>query len=78
MSNYWQGRPQLDGIEYVYIEDPAVALEAYRRVSSTSPGSMPTRLPEILADPELSAQLLTYPTAGTHLPGHVAQQGAVH
>ena len=29
-DNYWQGRPKLDGIEYVYVEDAAVALEAYR------------------------------------------------
>src|SRR5215204_6422986 len=29
-DNYWQGRPKLDGIEYRYIEDAAVALEAYR------------------------------------------------
>ena len=29
-DNYWQGRPKLDGIEYVYIDDAAVALEAYR------------------------------------------------
>ncbi len=29
-ENYWQGRPKLDAIEYVYIEDGAVALEAYR------------------------------------------------
>ena len=29
-ENYWQGRPKLDGIEYVYIDDAAVALEAYR------------------------------------------------
>ena len=29
-DNYWQGRPKLDGIEYVYVDDAAVALEAYR------------------------------------------------
>ena len=29
-DNYWQGRPRLDGIEYIYADDSAVALEAYR------------------------------------------------
>ena len=29
-DNYWQGRPKLDGIEYRYVDDSAVALEAYR------------------------------------------------
>ena len=29
-EHYWAGRPKLDGIEYVYIDDPQVALEAYR------------------------------------------------
>ena len=29
-DNYWQGRPMLDGIDYVYVDDAAVALEAYR------------------------------------------------
>ena len=29
-ENYREGRPKLDGIDYVYVEDSAVALEAYR------------------------------------------------
>jgi oligopeptide transport system substrate-binding protein len=29
-ENYWEGRPKLHGIEYRYVEDSAVALEAFR------------------------------------------------
>ena len=64
-DNYWQGRPKLDGIEYIYVADPAVALEAYRADDLDIIGVGPTLLPEILDDPRLSAELLEYPVAGT-------------
>jgi oligopeptide transport system substrate-binding protein len=64
-DNYWQGRPKLDGIEYVYVADPAVALEAYRANDLDIIGVGATLLPEIQNDPELSADLLEYPVAGT-------------
>jgi oligopeptide transport system substrate-binding protein len=64
-DDYWQGRPKLDGIEYVYVADPAVALEAYRAGDLDIIGVGPTLLPEILDDPGLSAELLEYPVAGT-------------
>jgi oligopeptide transport system substrate-binding protein len=64
-EQYWQGRPKLDGIEYVYVADPAVALEAYRADDLDIIGVGATLLPEILGDPELSNQLLEYPIAGT-------------
>jgi oligopeptide transport system substrate-binding protein len=46
-DNYWQGRPKLDGIEYVYVADPAVALEAYRADDLDIIGVGATLLPEI-------------------------------
>ena len=64
-DQYWQGRPKLDGIEYVYVGDPAVALEAYRADDLDIIGVGPTLLPEILDDPELAAELLEYPVAAT-------------
>ncbi len=64
-DNYWQGRPKLDGIEYVYVADPAVALEAYRADELDIVGVGATLFPEILNDPKLSAELLEYPVAGT-------------
>jgi len=64
-EQYWQGRPKLDGIEYVYVADPAVALEAYRADDLDIIGVGPTLLPEILDDLELSAELLEYPVAAT-------------
>jgi oligopeptide transport system substrate-binding protein len=68
-DNYWQGRPKLDGIEYVYVADPAVALEAYRANDLDIIGVGATLLPEIQNDPELSADLLEYPVAGTFYLG---------
>ncbi|MFN8592455.1 MAG: peptide ABC transporter substrate-binding protein [Thermomicrobiales bacterium] len=64
-DNYWQGRPKLDGITYRYVEDAAVALEAYRSGDLDIVQLDPPQIPEVQADPELSAQYVTYPTAST-------------
>jgi oligopeptide transport system substrate-binding protein len=64
-DNYWQGRPLLDGIQYVYVEDTAVALEAYRAGDLDIVDIDASQIPEVTADPELSEQYLTYPTAWT-------------
>ena len=58
-DNYWQGRPKLDGIEYVYIADPAVALRPTAPAISTSSRSRPPQIPEIQTDPELSEQFVS-------------------
>lgn len=68
-DRYWQGRPLLDGIDYVYVGDPAVALEAYRAGDLDIIGVGPTLIAEVQADPELSAQLLEYPVAATFFLG---------
>jgi oligopeptide transport system substrate-binding protein len=65
-ENYWEGRPKLDGIEYRYVEDSAVALEAYRAGDLDIVHLEPPQIPEVQTDPELSEQFLTYPTASTY------------
>ena len=62
-DNYWQGRPKLDGIDYVYVDDAAVALEAYRAGDLDIVQLEPTQIPEVEADPELSQAFVTYPQA---------------
>jgi len=64
-ENYWQGRPKLDGIEYVYIEDAAIALEAFRTGDIDISRVRAPQIPEVTADPELSEQLVAYPLAAT-------------
>lgn len=65
-ESYWQGRPNLDGVEYQYVEDAAVALEAYRAGDLDIVQLEPPQIPEVQDDPELSEQYLTYPTASTY------------
>lgn len=65
-ENYWQGRPAMDRIEYVYIADAAVALEAYRAGDLEIVQLEPPQIPEVQADPELSDEYLAYPTASTY------------
>ncbi|MBA2520261.1 MAG: peptide ABC transporter substrate-binding protein [Chloroflexia bacterium] len=64
-DNYWQGSPLLDGIEYVYQGESAVALEAYINGDLDMMAVDPSQLPQIEADPVLAAELVSYPTAWT-------------
>jgi oligopeptide transport system substrate-binding protein len=64
-EHYWAGRPKLDGIEYVYIEDPQVALEAYRAGDLHITQLSPPQIPEVEADPALTPELLAFPAAAT-------------
>jgi oligopeptide transport system substrate-binding protein len=64
-EHYWQGRPKLDGIEYIPIEDNAEAFAAYQAGELDIASVDPEQLADIEADPDLLAQLLTYPQAGT-------------
>ncbi|MGH2615750.1 MAG: peptide ABC transporter substrate-binding protein [Thermomicrobiales bacterium] len=74
-ENYWQGRPLLDGIEYVYVEDSAVALEAYRAGELDTVDLEPVQIPEVMNDPELSEALVQWPTASTYnLEMNLAQE----
>ena len=65
-ESYWQGRPLLDGIEYRYVKDSAVALEAYRSGDLDIVQLEPPQIPEVTEDPELSEAYVTYPTASTY------------
>jgi oligopeptide transport system substrate-binding protein len=65
-ENYWQGRPLLDGIEYQYIEDAAIALEAYRTGDLDITQIEAPQIPEVDADPTLSEQFLSYPLGATY------------
>jgi oligopeptide transport system substrate-binding protein len=64
-DNYWEGRPKLDSIEYRYIEDAAVALEAYRAGELDIATIEAPQIPEVEADPQLSEELVSYPWAST-------------
>jgi oligopeptide transport system substrate-binding protein len=68
-ENYWQGRPLLDQIDYVYLDDAAVALEGYRTGDLDIVKLQATQLPEVANDPVLSEEFVTYPAAGTHMLG---------
>ncbi|HET7055381.1 MAG TPA: peptide ABC transporter substrate-binding protein [Thermomicrobiales bacterium] len=65
-DNYWQGRPKLDAIEYHYVEDSQVALEAYRTGDLDTVDLEPPQVAEVQADPDLSQAFVTYPTASTY------------
>jgi oligopeptide transport system substrate-binding protein len=64
-ERYWAGRPNLDGIDYLYVEDPSVALAAYQAgdVHITQVG--PAQIPEVEADPNLTRDLVRYSLAVT-------------
>ena len=65
-DNYWQGRPKLDGIEYIYSDDASVALEAYRTGDLDITMIEAPQIPEVTADPELSEQFVSYPLGATY------------
>jgi oligopeptide transport system substrate-binding protein len=64
-DHYWQGRPKLDGIDYVYIDDPSIALEAYRTGELHVTQLGPAQIPEVQGDPALAEEIVTYPLAVT-------------
>jgi len=64
-DRYWAGRPELDGIELVYVSDPAIALEAYRAGDLDIVQPDPAQYPTIEADPVLAGEFLSYPSTST-------------
>src|SRR5215212_6500384 len=74
-DNYWQGRPRLDGIEYRYVDEAAVALQAYRAGDLDIGQLQSDQIAEVNGDPELSPAFVTYPQAGTQfLAMNLAQE----
>lgn len=65
-ESYWGGRALLDGIEYVYQGETAVALEAYNAGDLDIVDLDPQQLPAVQADPAQSAELVSYPVASTY------------
>lgn len=59
-ENYWAGRPKLDGIQVKYIDDLAVALQAYKSGEVDMMAPDPNDVPGIKADPELSKEYQEY------------------
>ncbi|MGI8643596.1 MAG: peptide ABC transporter substrate-binding protein [Thermomicrobiales bacterium] len=64
-ENYWDGPPILDGIEYVYQGESAIALEAYQAGDLDIMQLDPSQLPQVQNDPQLSEEYLAYPIAAT-------------
>ena len=65
-DTYWEGRPLLDGIEYIYQGESAVALEAYINGDVDIMQVDPSQIPQIQADPALAEEMLSYPTASSY------------
>lgn len=65
--NYWEGKPKLDGMEFVYLKDAAIAIEAYKagQLDTVQLSSAPDQIPVLKADPVLSKELLTNAAANT-------------
>ena len=66
-DHYRLGRPKLDGIEFIYIGDPAVALAAYRVGDLDIMGISSSVIDEVKSDTALSTQVMDYPLAFTFL-----------
>jgi oligopeptide transport system substrate-binding protein len=64
-ENYWQGRPQLDGVTIRVIDDLNVAFQAYQNNEIDMFEPDPNDVPTIKADPQLSQELLEYPGSCT-------------
>jgi oligopeptide transport system substrate-binding protein len=65
-ENYREGRPLLDGMQYIYIDDAQIALEAYRTGDLDIAQVEAPQLPEVTSDPELSEQLVSYAIGSTY------------
>jgi oligopeptide transport system substrate-binding protein len=65
-ENYWAGRPKLDGVQYKYITDLAVALQAYKNDEIDMFAPDPNDVPTIKADAVLGPQYKEYPGACTY------------
>jgi oligopeptide transport system substrate-binding protein len=64
-ENYWQGRPKLDGVQLRFINDLAVALQAYKNGEIDMVEPDPNDAPTLRSDPELSKEFKEYPGSCT-------------
>ena len=67
-ERYWDGAPQAEAVEYLYIKDSAVALQAYQagQLDIIGPGFI-AQLPVIDADEALRAELIKYTGANAYM-----------
>ncbi|CAN5531231.1 ABC transporter substrate-binding protein [soil metagenome] len=65
-ENYWGGRPLLDGIEYIYQGESAIAIEAFRAGDLDIVDVDPAQIPVVSADPELADQMQQYAVASSY------------
>ncbi|MEO7911709.1 MAG: peptide ABC transporter substrate-binding protein [Roseiflexaceae bacterium] len=64
-ENYWAGKPKLDTVEFTYIQDLSVALQAYKSNEVDIIVPDPNDVPTIKADPALGPEYKEYPGACT-------------
>ncbi len=64
-ANYWGGKPKLDGVQFKYIDDLAVALQAYKSNEIDVMTPDPNDVPTIKADGTLGKEYKEYPGACT-------------
>lgn len=63
--HYWQGKPKIERIEYYFSKDNRELFEAYKKGELEIAAVAPESLDEVSRTPELSAQLLRFPSAST-------------
>ncbi len=64
--NYWGGSPLLNGIEYVYQGESAIAIEAFRAGDLDIVDVDAAQIPAVSADSTLSPDLLQYAVASSY------------
>jgi oligopeptide transport system substrate-binding protein len=64
-ENYWGTKPKIEGLQYRYIEDLAVALQAYKNNEVDIVVPDPNDVPTVKADPALGKEYLEFPGACT-------------
>src|SRR5262245_3834629 len=64
-QNYWAGKPKLDTVEFTYIQDLSVALQAYKSNEVDIIVPDPNDVPTIKADPVLGPEYKEYAGACT-------------
>lgn len=64
-DNYYEGRPKMDAIEYVYVEDSAVALESFRNGDLDIVHLDPPQIDEVKNDSAIAESLVIWPQAST-------------
>jgi oligopeptide transport system substrate-binding protein len=65
-KNYWGGSPLLDGIEYVYQGESAIAIEAFRAGDLDIVDVDAAQIPAVSADATLSPDMVQYAVASSY------------